>query len=200
MAVEVTQHGGADEAPPEFAAFYFDFSAPEAYLAAERVIQTLPFPAEWIPVRASSAWDDGFRCAEERAIAQAEIERVAAARQLQAMRWPPVGFDPELALRAATYAKQIGRIVAFGLAAFRQAYAGGADLGDENTVLIAASACEMHPRAVLQAIGRDAITRELDAATELAVARGVTTVPAVWTPRGDLYEGDAALDGVPVPS
>src|ERR1700712_322201 len=71
----------ADEAPPEFAAFYFDFSAPEAYLAAERVIQTLPFAAEWIPVRAPSSWDDGFRCAEERAIAQGEIERVAASRQ-----------------------------------------------------------------------------------------------------------------------
>jgi 2-hydroxychromene-2-carboxylate isomerase len=198
VGIEVTQHGGgADEpAAPERAAFYFDFAAPEAYLAAERVIQTLPFAAEWIPIRAPRAWSDGFRCAEERAVAQGEIERVAAERTLQAVRWPPEGFDPEPALRAATYAKQIGRVVAFGLAAFRQAYAGGHDLGDTDVVLIAASACEMHPRAVLQAIERDAVTRALDEATALAVARGVTSVPAVWTPEGALLEGDAALDTV----
>jgi 2-hydroxychromene-2-carboxylate isomerase len=198
VGVEVTQHGGAEPAPPEErAAFYFDFSSPEAYLAAERVIQTLPFAAEWIPIRAPRAWDDGFRCAEERDIARLEIERVAAARMLQGVRWPPA-FDSELALRAATYAKQIGRVVAFGLAAFRQAYAGGADLGDTDVVLIAASACEMHPRAVLQAIERDAIGRVLDEATALAVARGVVSCPAVWTPQETLLEGDAALDTVKV--
>lgn len=194
MALDVTQHNGA-EPEPERAAFYFDFTSPDAYLAAERVIQTLPFVAEWIPIRAPRAWDDGFRCAEERDIARLEVERVAASRQLQALRWPPA-FDSELALRAATYAKQIGRVVAFGLAAFRQAYAGGADLGDTDVVLIAASACEMHPRAVLQAIERDTVGRVLDAATELAVARGVRACPTVWTPGGDLLEGDAALDTV----
>jgi 2-hydroxychromene-2-carboxylate isomerase len=199
MGVEVTHHGGAEPAPPEErAAFYFDFSSPEAYLAAERVIQTLPFAAEWIPIRAPRAWDDGFRCAEERDIARLEIERVAAARMLQGLRWPPA-FDSEPALRAATYAKQIGRIVAFGLAAFRQAYAGGADLGDTDVVLIAASACEMHPRAVLQAIERDAVGRVLDEATALAVARGVVSCPAVWTPQETLLEGDAALDTVGAP-
>jgi 2-hydroxychromene-2-carboxylate isomerase len=196
VSVEVTQRGGAEPAPPEErAAFYFDFSSPEAYLAAERVIQTLPYPAEWIPIRAPRVWDDGFRCAEERDIARLEIERVAASRMLQAVRWPPA-FDSELALRAATYAKQIGRVVAFGLAAFRQAYAGGADLGDTDVVLIAASACEMHPRAVLQAIERDAVSRVLDEATALAVARGVVSCPAVWTPQETLLEGDAALDTV----
>jgi 2-hydroxychromene-2-carboxylate isomerase len=194
VGIEVIQHGGAGEpAPAARAAFYFDFASPEAYLAAERVLQTLPFAAEWIPIRAPRAWDDGFRCAEERAIAQGEIERVAAARMLQGIRWPPEGFDSELALRAATYAKQIGRVVAFGLAAFRQAYAGGHDLSDTDVVLIAASACEMHPRAVLQAIERDAVARALDEATAEAVARGVTMVPTVWTPEGTLLEGDAAL-------
>ena len=49
-------------------------------------------------------------------------------------------------MRAATYAKQIGRAVAFALAAFRQAYAGGRDLVEPDNVLIAAAACEMHPR------------------------------------------------------
>jgi 2-hydroxychromene-2-carboxylate isomerase len=191
VGLDVTQHGGdgGGEPEPDFAAFYFDFSSPEAYLAAERVIQTLPFPAEWIPIRAPSP----------RPFAHAEIERVAAERVLQGLRWPPAGFDSELALRAATYAKQIGRVVAFGLAAFRQAYAGGADLSDTDVVLIAASACEMHPRAVLQALSREAIARELTDATALAVARGVVAVPTVWIPDGTLLEGDAALDTVAIP-
>ncbi|MDX6703139.1 MAG: hypothetical protein QOF26_3365 [Baekduia sp.] len=200
MGFEVTQHGaGAESAlPPARAAFYFDFASPEAYLAAERVIQTLPFAAEWVPIRAPRAWDDGFRCASEQEIARSGIERIAAARTLQGVRWPPA-FDSEIALRAATYAKQIGRVVAFSLAAFRQAYAGGADLGDSDVVLIAASACEMHPRAVLQAIERDAVARVLDEATAEAVARGVTEVPAVWHPSGRLLVGDAALDDVTSP-
>jgi 2-hydroxychromene-2-carboxylate isomerase len=203
MGLEVTQHGGeGDEgaAPPERAAFYFDFASPEAYLAAERVIQTLPFAAEWIPIRAPRAWDDGFRCAAEREAAQEDVVRVARARVLQEVRWPPEGFDSEVALRAATYAKSIGRVVAFSLAAFRQAYAGGADLSDTDVVLIAASACEMHPRAVLQALERDAVERELTAATALAVERGVVGVPTVWIPDGRLLEGDAALDSVGTPS
>jgi 2-hydroxychromene-2-carboxylate isomerase len=203
VGFDVTQHGSASEEEatspePDRAAFYFDFASPESYLCAERVIQTLPLAAEWIPIRAPRAWDDGFRCAEERAVAQGEIERVAAARMLQSMRWPPA-FDSERALRAATYAKQIGRIVAFGLAAFRQAYAGGADLGDRDVILIAASACEMHPRAVLQALEREAVARELTAATALAVSRGVTSTPTVWMPGGMLLEGDAALDTVAKP-
>src|SRR4051812_24209393 len=192
MGFEVTQHGAGAE--PQRAAFYYDFSSPDAYLAAERVLQTLPFAAEWIPIRAPQDWH-AHRCQTEEDIARAQIERTAAQRGLQALRWPPA-FDSELALRAATYAKQIGRAVAFSLAAFRQAYAGGHDLGDSDVVLIAASACEMHPRAVLQALERDAVTRALDEATAQAVARGVESVPTVWTPNGELLIGDAALDTV----
>lgn len=196
MSLDVTQHRGPEQRPADRGAFYYDFASPEAYLAAERVLSVLPFAAEWTPIRAPRAWDDGFRCAQERASAQEDVERVARARSLQAFRWPPEGFDSELALRAATYAKQIGRAVAFSLAAFRQAYAGGADLGETDVVLIAASACEMHPRAVLQALERDAIARELDEATAEAVGRGVVDVPTVWTPNGELLVGDAALDTV----
>ena len=62
---------------------------------------------------------------------------------------------------AATYAKRVGRAVAFSLAAFRQAFAGGRDLGDENTVLIAAAACEMHPTALLKGIGLRSVREAL---------------------------------------
>lgn len=197
MELQVTQHEGSSEPAGEHAAFYFDFASPDAYLAAERVLQVVGdrgLVAEWVPIRAPREWAV-FRCATEEEIARSEIERVAAQRGLQAVRWPPA-FDSDLALRAATFAKSIGRIVSFTLAAFRQAYAGGADLGDTDTVLIAASACEMHPRAVLQALERDAVTRQLDAATELAAQRGVTDVPALWLPGGTVLHGDAALDSL----
>jgi 2-hydroxychromene-2-carboxylate isomerase len=136
-----------------------------------------------------------FRCAEEELIAREAIERTAAARGLQAVRWPPA-FDSELGLRAATYAKQIGRVVAFALAAFRQAYAGGHDLADEDVVVIAAAACEMHPRAVLQAIEREPVAAALSDATALAARRGVLDVPAVWTPQGQVHHGDAGLEAL----
>ena len=136
------------------AVFYFDLFSPEAYLTAERVINLLP-AAEWIPVLAPQLPGadtlDGFRCQTDREAFFDRIERLAARRGLQDLRWPdPFPFDSAYAMRIATYACQIGRAVAFSLAAFRQAFAAGRDLGVPDNVLIAAAACEMHPRAVIK--------------------------------------------------
>ena len=49
---------------------------------------------------------------------------------------------------------------------------------------------------MLQAIERDAVARVLDEATTQAAERGVTDVPALWTPDGDVLVGDAGLDAV----
>ena len=93
----------------------------------------------------------GRSAAPRRRADREDIERRAVERGLQPLRWPdPFPFDSAFAMRAATYAKQIGRAVAFSLAAFRQAYAAGRDLGDADNVLIAAAACEMHPAALLK--------------------------------------------------
>jgi len=171
--------------------FYFSFDGPESYLAAERVLRVIDGPCEWVPVRPQhSSWV--FRCAQEREIGEQQVEKTAADRGLQAVRWPPE-FDQERVLLAATFAKSIGRTVSFALAALRQAYAGGADLGDENTILIAASACEMHPRAVLQALERPAVARALDEASAQAADRGVLSTPTVWQPDGTLLCGDDQL-------
>ena len=97
-------------------------------------------------------------------------------------------------MRAATYAKQIGRSVPFTLAAFRQAFAGGRDLSVPDNVLIAAAACEMHPSAVLKGAGLQSIAARLEDATALAARRGVHDVPAVWLPSGDVFHGDEALE------
>ena len=149
--------------------FYYDFSDPAAYLLAEQMPR-----AEWVPVRA-------------RAISAAVPSLEGISEQIDAAGHQPFSvptrfpFDAEPALRAATYAATIGKVVAFSLAAFRQAYAGGRPLDDPDNVVIAAAACEMHPRAVLQAIERDTITKKLDAATALAQER-VDSVPNFWNP------------------
>ena len=80
---------------------------------------------------------------------------------------------------AATYAKRIGRGVAFSLAAFRQAFAGGRNLADEDTVLLAGASCEMHPSALLKGIGLRSTAQALADATERARRDGVLELPAV---------------------
>jgi 2-hydroxychromene-2-carboxylate isomerase len=181
------------------AAFYYDLFSPECYLAAERMLALLP-GVEWIPVSAPDLPGAdtlvGFRCETDREAFFDRIERVAAARELQPIRWPdPFPSDTAFAMRVATYARQIGRAVAFSLAAFRQAFAGGRDLGVADNVLIAAAACELHPRAVAQGAALDSVARALDEATALAAQRGVRDVPAVWLPDGRVFRGDDALDG-----
>jgi 2-hydroxychromene-2-carboxylate isomerase len=189
--------GSSTAEPPP--AFYFDLRSPEAYLAAERVIQTLPVVTEWIPVSSAAlpAPDslEGWRCETDREAFEDRIARTAARRGLQPLRWPqPFPCDSTFAMRAATYAKQIGRTVPFALAAFRQAFAGGRDLSVKDNVLIAAAACEMHPAAVLKGAALQSIATRLDDATALAAQRGVRDVPAVWLPGGEVFHGDDALE------
>src|SRR5436305_8987865 len=177
---------------------YYDLVSPEAYLTAERSVEVLGVVPEWQPIHLAqlpgAGAPDAFRCAEERDIFQTELERLAAARGLQPLRWPP-GWptDTTLVMHVATYAKSIGRAVAFSLAAFRQAFAGGRDLADPDSVLIAAAACEMHPTAVLKGIALRSVTGGLQAAGERALAAGVRALPAIQV--GDeVFEGPGAVE------
>lgn len=179
------------------AAFYFDLASPLAYLAAEQVLQVLPGPAEWQPVLARELGGaesfEAYRCAEERDIARAQIERRAEELGLQALRWPePFPFDSELAMRVATYARSIGRTVPFVQAAFRQAFAGGHSLENPDFVLIAAAACEMHPTAVLRGAEMRSVAEQLSACTRAAVEAGVRDVPALAV-AGRVFHGERAL-------
>ena len=142
---------------------------------------------EWVPVQVAEVGP--FRCHEEVLAYREDVERAAQAQGVQALRWPePFPADAEWAMLVATYAKQIGRAVAFSLAAFRQAFAGGRDLGERDNVLIAAAACEMHPLAVIKGADLRGTRERLDAATAEARAAGVRDVPAVVTAAGDVIE------------
>ena len=160
-------------------------------------MDVLPEIPEWIPVRLDGLAAGGvgaFRCAEEELIYREDVEARSRRYELQPMRWPdPFPADTEWAMLAATYAKQIGRGVAFSLAAFRQAFAGGRDLGERDSVLIAAAACEMHPTALLKGAGLGSIAERLERATAEAAAAGVLDVPAVVID-GRVFHGDRELE------
>ena len=184
------------------ATFYFDLGSPYAYLAAERVNGLFAERAgavpEWQPVLLGGLFKRFGRGSwaetERRAEGMAEVERRAAEQGLQEIRWPdPWPGNTLYAMRAATFAKQSGRTVAFALAAFRQAFAAGRDLGDPDNVLIAAAACELHPRAVEKAVSTQSVKDELIAATERAGDVGVRGVPAVVVGE-EVFWGDDRLE------
>lgn len=159
---------------PDQPVFYYDLGDPECYLVGERIMSELAVVPEWEPVLARSL---GLSAGEGE---PAGLRERAAEQGLQPLRWPsPWPPDTEQAMLAATYAKHIGRAVAYSLAAFRQAFAGGRDLGDEGTVLIAAAACEMHPTALLKGMALRSVTSGLAEAGRRARAAEVTVLPAI---------------------
>jgi DSBA-like thioredoxin domain-containing protein len=168
--------------------FYYDLGHPACYLVAERIMSELPVVPEWEPVHGATL---GCVAPEPRSDA---LGHAVAHHGLMPLRlprtWPP---DSELAMRVATYAKGGGRAVAFSLAAFRQVFAGGRDLGDEATVLIAAAACEMHPTAVLKGAGLRSVGESLQRATERARRAGVSQLPAIQI-GAEVFAGEDALE------
>jgi 2-hydroxychromene-2-carboxylate isomerase len=182
--------------------FYFDLGSPYSYLAAERVNQVFTKatgePPVWQPILLGGlfkrfdrgSWGEG----PEREEGKAEIERRGAEYGLPPIQWPvPWPGDMLFAMRVATYAKQIGRTVAFSLAAFRQAFAAGKDLSRPDNVLVAAAACELHPRAVLASSEVYAVKRALRRATDEAGDLGVRGVPSISI-GGEIFWGDDRLE------
>ena len=164
--------------------FYFDLGSPYAWLAAERIHHVLPVVAVWQPILLGGIWQrsggGSWATTGQREAGMREVEDRAARYELLPVKWPePWPSNSLLAMRAATYAQQGGRTVAFSLAAFRQAFAGGKDLNEIDNVLIAAAACELHPRAVLKGIELRSTKDRLRAATDEAYERGVRGVPSV---------------------
>jgi 2-hydroxychromene-2-carboxylate isomerase len=190
----------------ERATFYYDFSSPYAYLAAERISGLFAEAGveqpEWQPIsfghvlkttgrRPWSMQPGGPKQAD-----LDEIQRRAADRGLPEVRydagWPTDSYS--LApVRAAIFAKEAGRVVSFSQAAFRQRFAAGRDLSEVDNVLIAAAASELHPKAVLKGIETRSVKERLRAATDEALALGLHGVPTVAV-GGELFWGDDRLE------
>jgi 2-hydroxychromene-2-carboxylate isomerase len=178
--------------------FYYDLGSPYAYLAAERIQYVLPVVPVWQPILLGGIWKEtggrSWATTDKREQGMAEVERRAAEYGLMPIRWPDGWPNNTLtAMRAAIFAQQTGRAVAFSLAAFRQAFAGGKDLSETDNVLVAAAACELHPSAVLKGISMQSTKDRLREATREAFQRGVRGVPTLAVGER-LFWGDDRLD------
>ena len=186
------------------AVFYYDFSSPYSYLAAERIsglfAEAGADQPEWKPISFGHVLKQSGRrpwsFEEDRSADFAEIQRRADERGLPKVVYPegwPVKDYSLNPIRAATYAKESGRVVSFSLAAFRQVFAGGRSMKDVDNVLIAAAACELHPKAVLKGMKTASVKDRLRAATDEALERGLEGIPTVAVGE-ELFWGDDRLE------
>jgi 2-hydroxychromene-2-carboxylate isomerase len=184
--------------------FYYDFSSPYSYLAAERISGLFAEAGieqpEWQPISFGHVlkatgrrpWSFG----QDRSADFDEIQRRADERGLPEVVYPdgwPVENYSLNPVRAAIYAKESGRVVSFTLACFRQVFAAGKDMSDVDNVLIAAAASELHPNAVLKGIETQSVKERLRATTDRALALGLEGIPTIAV--GDqLFWGDDRLE------
>ena len=179
-------------------ALYYDLGSPYAYLAAERAEGLLGCAPEFRPVllgaifaaRGHGSWSQ----TAQRVEGIAEVERRAAAYGLAPVRWPD-GWPPNTlaAMRVAVWAEREGRGAAFARAAFRRAYADGADLADAAVLAQVAAGVGLDAAALSGAIAAPEVKDDLRRRTEAAIALGVRGVPTLET-GGRLYYGDDRLD------
>ena len=188
----------ADRAQP---VFFYDFYSPYSYLAAERVNSVMPAVPEWRPIsfghvlKQSGRRPWSFDQGDDHVEHWTAIDARAAERGLPEVKRPsgwPIETYSVIGARAATFAKGSGRAVAYSLALFRQIFAGGRTL-DEETILIAGAACELHPNALLKGVESRTVKDELARATNEAYELGVRGVPTIAVD-GELFWGDDRLE------
>jgi 2-hydroxychromene-2-carboxylate isomerase len=166
----------------------YDLASPWCWVAAELVNSALDGVPEWQPVLMADLAPAAYA-----RLAGVDRDAIAAHAPMPA-RWPhPLPADTHTAMLAATFAKKSGRAVAFSLAAFRQAFGAGRDLGVTDNVLIAAAACELHPRAVLKGIETRGTVDDLSSATATAREHGVADLPALVRDDG-VHQGASLVD------
>jgi 2-hydroxychromene-2-carboxylate isomerase len=168
------------------ATFYFDLGSPYAYLVAERLADVLPEPVAWQPVslgglfkaNGRSSWGLGDPVGRQEGMT--EVERRARAYGLPTVRWPdPWPSNYLFAMRACTFAFQLGRGRELTVRAFRHAFQQGHDLGVPERVLDVAAEEGLDPRAVEAASGDPDVKQALRAATDAAHDLGVFGVPTI---------------------
>lgn len=173
--------------------FYYDIGSPYAWVVAERLAQEFP-EAEWTPVLQPDVDDGPLWDGDEERIWDFTKKFGLIDPRFNEDRMNLTIADTRKMALAATYAKSIGRSVAFSLAAFRQCFGAARPVDEEDTILLAAAACEMHPRAVLQALDMQSTKDSLaaaGAALREQVTDGRTELPTIVGPGGvHLYEDE----------
>jgi hypothetical protein len=144
---------------------------------------------EWVPTASVELRGEGW--------ADLPAVRAYAEASAIALRLPLVWPDrlpsaPSAALRAATYAAEIGLGARFALAASRLAFCGGFDLEDPETLAEAAAAAGVPLRGCIAAAGEHARDETLRRTARSLLARDITALPAIRIGHRWL-EGDQAL-------
>ncbi|HEY1832858.1 MAG TPA: DsbA family protein [Solirubrobacteraceae bacterium] len=180
--------------------FFYDLGSPYAYLSAERLPRILPGSVRWQPVllggifalTGRGSWAMGEPAEREQGIA--EIERRARAYDLPPLRWPePWPSDYLGAMRAATYAYDVGLGHEFTMHAFHEAFQRGQDLALAETVLRVGAEVGMSESDLEAALADPAVKRALRDATDAAHVAGVMGVPSVVV-EGEVFWGDDRLE------
>jgi 2-hydroxychromene-2-carboxylate isomerase len=140
--------------------FYYDIGSPYAWVVAERIAQSLP-EAEWQPVLQPDVDDGPLWDGDQDKIYDFAQKFGLLRPRFNEDRLNLTIADTRQMMLAATYAKSIGRTVAFSLAAFRQMFNAAKAVDEEDTILLAAAACEMHPRAVIKALETKSVAENL---------------------------------------
>lgn len=187
--------------------FFFDYGSPYAYLTAER-IEALLGPVQWCPIFLVGVFKAGGRRSwvyTERAGEDwAEVERRLRHRGLPPLtlceRWAERLVPATTAARSTLMAQCVarvavehGRTAAFSRALYRAEFQRGADLTEPATVLAAADEAGLPADVAAGAIDDPARRDEVRAATDEAVALGVTGVPTVLV-GGQSFWGDDRLE------
>ena len=180
--------------------FYYDLSSPYAYLAASRIDAVLPARPAWQPISfgviVKRTGKVPWSFASDRSADFETIERRAAERGLPPVRYPD-GWPTEtyslLALRAVVLAgdRGLGRELTREL--FAVQFAQGRHLADETVVLDAAERVGMDRDSTRAALAGVVVKERLRAATDSALALGVTGVPTVAIGER-LFHGDDRLE------
>src|SRR4051812_18643297 len=190
------------------AEFFYDFGSPYAYLAAERVEEVLGEAVRWSPVFLVGIFKATDRRSwvytEDAERDWAEVRRRLAARGLPPLRlcdgWAErlipsttPARSTLLAQRAATAAADAGRIREVSLELFRLEFVEGRDLTEGATLIGAGARAGLSGDAARAARAAESRRDRVRAATDTAVARGVSGVPTIAVGER-LFWGDDRLE------
>lgn len=177
--------------------FYFSFRSPYSWLAAERLdaeLGGLGVPIERIPIYPTpdllpTFFDASATRRAKLAYVVQDIARLARERGLT-LRFPSPE-DPDWSLSHAAFlaADQQGAGPAFMLAAFRNRWCQGLDLGDDAVLADAAERAGLDRGSIVAAAHSDALRRTAADAFRLGIERdGIFGVPS-FVYAGKLYWG-----------
>ena len=177
---------------------YYDLGSPYAYLAAERATGTLGIEPHLEPVLVGGIFAErgygSWAHTAERQQRIAEVEARAERYGLPPISWPRGWPNNTLkAMRAAVWADRIGEGRRFALAAFRDAFAEGADLSRLEEVVAVAASLGLPAEQIPKETERQETKDALRETTARAWDRGVAGVPCIEV-GGEIFYGDDRLE------